>query len=81
MTRTPRQTPAPLPTPIKSESRICFGIAYFATEQDATRYAAHVRQRGDTYNGGYFDGMPCGRDQAFDHTDATHGRLYAVTTR
>ena len=67
------------PSPVKIDSRICFGIAYFATETDAQAYAAHVRSIGVTYNGGYFDGMPCGRDKSFDHVDPTLGQLFAVT--
>lgn len=76
-TRTRKTTP----TPVKIDSRNCFGIAYFTTEADAEQYAAAVRVRGDTYNGGYFDGMSCGRDTGFDYTDPELGRLYAVTTR
>lgn len=75
-----KKTKAPvLPTPVKLDSRICFGIAYFATEADADKYAAHVREKGYTYNGGYFDGMPCGRSRQFDHVDPKLGQLYAVT--
>ena len=70
-----------LPESIKSDSRICFGIEYFATEEDAKVYAKHVRERGDTYNGGYFHGMQCGRETRFDHVDTETGQqLYAVTT-
>lgn len=68
-----------LPTPVKLDSRICFGIAYFSSETDADRYAKHVRSKGMTYNGGYFDGMPCGRDKSWDHVDPTLGPLFAVT--
>lgn len=70
-----------LPEPVKRESRICFGIVWFSSEQDAALYSEHVRQRGETYNGGFFDGAPCGRDTGFDYTDPNLGRLYAVTTR
>jgi hypothetical protein len=68
-----------LPKPVKFDSRICFSIAYFASEADATVYAAHVREKGYTYNGGYFHGMPCGRETRWDHVDPTLGQLYAVT--
>ena len=68
-----------LPTPVKIDSRICFGIMYFSTEADAAIYATHVREKGYTYNGGWFDGMPCGRDTSWDYEDQTLGRLYAVT--
>jgi len=68
-----------LPTAAKQDSRICFGILYFTSEDDANVYAAHVKAQGFTYNGGWFDGMPCGRDKSFDHVDDTLGQLYAVT--
>lgn len=78
----PKKTkPEPAPTPVKHDSRICFGIDYFTSASDADTYAAVVRKRGDTYNGGFFHGMSCGRDKGFDYTDAKHGRLYAVTVR
>jgi hypothetical protein len=70
-----------LPIPVKTEGRSCFGIAYFATEVEADRYAAFVQARNDRYNGGYFDGMRCGRDTGFDHVDDSGRLLYAVTTR
>lgn len=78
MARTKTAKPAP-PKPAKYDSRICFGIAYFTTEADAALYAEHVRQRGDTYNGGYFHGMPCGREKTRDYIDPDLGPLYAVT--
>lgn len=65
---------ATCPTPVKVESRICFGISYFATEAEALAYAALVAEQGRTYNGGFFHGMPCGRDAVFDHDG-----LFAVT--
>lgn len=68
-----------LPKPVKRDARICFGIAYFSNDADARAYAADVKRRGLTYNGGYFDGMPCGRDVTFDYVDATLGTLFAVT--
>jgi hypothetical protein len=68
-----------LPVPVKTDSRICFGIAYFKTEKDAERYAKDIVRRGITYNGGWLDGKPCGRDKTWDHVDATLGQLYAVT--
>lgn len=73
-------TPNPYAKAVKHDSRICFGIAYFATEEDADAYAAVVKEQGLTYNGGWFHGMPCGRDKAFDHVDKETGQqLYAVT--
>jgi hypothetical protein len=68
-----------LPQPVKTDSRICFGIEYFDNETDADRFAIAVRERGDTYNGGWLHGMRCGRDKSFDHIDADLGQLYAVT--
>jgi hypothetical protein len=68
-----------LPTPVKIDSRTCFGIAYFSSEADAARYAARVKLWDRRYNGGYFDGMPCRRDTTYDYTDPTLGRLFAVT--
>lgn len=70
-----------LPQPVKIDSRICFGISYFATEADADRVAAEVQRRGETYNGGFFHGMSCGRDRSWDYVDPTLGPLFAVTTR
>jgi hypothetical protein len=68
-----------VPTPVKIDSRICFGIAYFQTEDDAMKYDAHVRAKGYTYNGGWMDGAPCGRDRTWDHVDPELGPLFAVT--
>ena len=76
MTKTTKTTT--VPKPAKIDSRICFGIAYFTTEKDAMAYAAHVRAKGITYNGGWFDGMSCGRDKSFDHVkDGV--KFFAVT--
>jgi len=73
-------TPAPAtPAPVLRDGRICFGISYFATETDANAYAAEVQRRGETYNGGFFDGMPCGREKHRDYVHPTFGQLYAVT--
>lgn len=79
MKRARKKTSDPVPIPVKLDSRICFGIAYFSTESDAEAYAAHVKAMGLTYNGGFFDGMPCGRDSSRDYTDAALGKLFAVT--
>lgn len=68
-------------TPIKTDSRICFGIAYFGTEQAADEYGAYITNRGDTYNGGFGHGLATGRDKGFDYFDVTLGyKLFAVTT-
>ncbi len=65
--------------PVKTEGRAAFRIAWFATDADARAYGERVKLQGNRYNGGYFDGMPCGRDVTFDYDDPTLGRLYAVT--
>lgn len=70
-----------LPKPVKVDSRTCFGISYYATEEDAERVGAYIAKRGDTYNGGWYHGMPCGRDASWDYTNKeTNQKLYAVTT-
>lgn len=81
MTRKGTIAPASAPTPVTTDSRICFAIAYYATEQEANLAGDLVRRRGDTYNGGFFHGMSCGRDAGFDYVDGVHGALFAVTTR
>lgn len=63
-----------LPTPVRRDERICFGIAWFATEAEAEAYAAHVREQGITYNGGYMHGIGCGRAPSHDRDG-----LFAVT--
>jgi len=79
-TLTNKESNMELPTPVKYDGRICFAIEYFATEEDAKVYAKHVRDRGDTYNGGWSHGAPCGRATSFDHVDKETGQqLYAVT--
>jgi hypothetical protein len=68
------------PIPVKTSSRICFGIHYYASEAEAQRAAELVRASGATYNGGYMHGVPCGREPHHDHTDKESGlQLYAVT--
>lgn len=65
--------------PAKRDSRICFGIEYYLTEEEAIERGKEVRKRGDTYNGGLLDGAPCGRDTQWDYEDPELGMLYAVT--
>lgn len=67
------------PKPVRRDSRICFGIAYFVDEKEADAYAAWVEARGLTYNGGFFHGMACGREKGRDYTDKDGARFYAVT--
>ena len=53
--------------PADIDSRICFGIHFYDSEEKA-RYATLITQvQGNTYNGGWFHGMPCGRDTSFDY--------------
>lgn len=67
-----------MPGFIRHESRICFGIDYFDSEDAAQAAVKAVRAAGLTYNSGFFDKMPCGRASQFDHV--VDGRkLYAVT--
>lgn len=67
-------------TPVKTDTRICFGIAYYATEAEAKQADQVAREKFMTYNGGYFHGMACGRDKTWDHVDRDTGQqLYAVT--
>jgi hypothetical protein len=63
----------------KYDGRICFGVQYFTDPQDAEAFAAAVEEEGACYNGGWFHGMPCGRDKSFDHTDAEGVKWLAVT--
>jgi hypothetical protein len=70
------------PNAIDRDSRICFGIVWFATEAEADAAHEFVRKRWDRYNGGYMDGMPCGRDSSYDkRNEAKEVTAYAVTTR
>ena len=69
-----------LPEPVREEGRICFGLLLFATKKEAEVYGKHVVDRGDTYKGGFFHGMPCGRDEDHDHVDQKTGKkVYAVS--
>lgn len=53
--------------PADIDSRICFGIEFYDSEEKA-RYATLITQvQGNTYNGGWFHGMACGRDTSFDY--------------
>jgi hypothetical protein len=64
---------------IDRDDRSCFGIAWFRQEAEADRYAAHVTERGWTYNGGFYHGRPCGRDQSKDQKFPNGDIWYAVT--
>jgi len=64
-----------LPTPVKSDSRTCFGLYWFATEAEAEAYGAAV---GGHVNGGFMDGMPCGRTETAKSWDDPVNGLFAV---
>lgn len=68
-----------LSKPVKIDSRICFSISYFESEKEADIYADYVVKQGFTYNGGFYHGMPCGRDKSCDYEDENGKKLYAVT--
>ena len=63
---------------VTTDQRICFGIAYFDSEENAAIANKEVTDRGDTYNGGMFHGMSCGRDKSWDREEDGR-KLYAVT--
>jgi hypothetical protein len=62
------------PTPVRHESRICFGIDWYATEAEAMEADRLGREAGNTYNGGFYHGMACGRDKTWDKDG-----MFAVT--
>jgi hypothetical protein len=64
---------------VTSDERICFGILYYDSEEAAQEAAKQTIAEGNTYNGGMFHGMACGRDKSWDHTSPEGIRLYAVT--
>ena len=80
-TKTTKTKTTIAPAPAKIESRICFGIEYYLTEAEALLAHTAVRLRGDTYNGGFFHGMSCGRAPEFDHVGDEGVLFFAVTTR
>lgn len=49
------------------DSRICFGIEFYDSEPKAIAANLISRMQGNTYNGGWFHGMACGRDSSFDY--------------
>lgn len=60
-----------------TSSRVCFEMTYYATEEEADRAGSRVT---GTYNGGMFDGLPCGRKPDSDYTDKDTGRRYFAVT-
>ena len=61
------------------DSRICLSVMFFEDIADATKIAKQVVKQDCRYNGGWFDGMPCGRSEAFDYEDNDGIKWYAVT--
>lgn len=48
---------------------ICYGFIWFSTLSDAERYAELEHALGWTVNGGWYDGMPLGRERSRDTAD------------
>jgi len=69
----------PPTSPAKVSERICLSIIFCSSEADAEKLAERVEARGDTYNGGWLHGCPCGREPKRDYTDESGTRWYAVT--
>lgn len=67
---------------VKRDSRTCFGLAWYLTEEEAIEEGRKAREAGHTVNGGWLDGMACDRASEFDYDDPEMGcRLYAIRTR
>ena len=64
---------------IDHQSRISFAIDFYDDEEEAEREGQKVRDAGETRNGGFYHGQPCGRDPAFDAAYADGKKGYAVT--
>lgn len=63
----------------RRDGRICLSIMWFDNEADADEFGRLSTKEGNTYNGGYFHGMACGREGARDYTDKDGVRWYAAT--
>ena len=61
------------------DSRISLSVLYFEQESEANKIAKQVVKQDCRYNGGWFDGMACGRSDAFDYEDSNGIKWYAVT--
>lgn len=61
------------------DGRICLAVLYFDSLSDAELIAQKVKEKGLSYNGGWFDGMPCGRESARDYIDKDGIKWYAVS--
>ena len=65
--------------PVEIDGRTCYGIHFFDSEEKADLYGRAIALRGDTYNGGYSHGRPCGRDESWDYVRKDGVKLYGVT--
>lgn len=64
---------------VDSESRICFALEWYDSEEEADKRGEQIRAQGDTINGGWNHGSPCGRAPVFDR-EVDGDTWYAVTT-
>lgn len=64
---------------IAFEGRSAMSIAWYSTEAEAQAAAAIVVAKGSTYQGGFFDGMACGRSKGYDEKIAGVTISFAVT--
>lgn len=72
--------PHPGHQPVAIDSRICFGIEWYATEKEAEEMGEYYRRNGYTFNGGMFHGMACGRSPSWDRgPDHPKGPAFATT--
>jgi hypothetical protein len=59
--------------------RISWTLLYFDNQDDADLVAKQVKKAKCKRNGGWFDGMQCGREEAHDYQDRDGMRWYAVS--
>ena len=62
--------------PVIGETRICFGIDWYATEKEADEMGEYNQKSGCVYWGGFFHGMPCGRDKTWDIPEGKSWKRY-----
>ena len=65
------------PTAIERQMRICFGVAWFETEEEALQMEAFNRELGMRVVGGFEHGLLCGREPSFDKVGKDGKKLYA----
>jgi hypothetical protein len=66
-------------TYVRRQERTCFGILWFASEEEADRAAAAVAAANLRYVGGFSDGARCGRAPSWDYLTPKGQPRYAVT--